>query len=165
MDIAQVRRFRRSLRQFERLLAGQIKTCCVEVTFAQCLLMMEIDESETATLGRLATRLRLDNSTLSRTIDGLVAKGMVDRRRGDADRRTVHIRLTAKGRSVARSIHRSSDACVLGLFERIPAGKRDTIVRHFETLVGAFLDLEAESDSAPCDPTCRPNARSTASTR
>lgn len=156
MNLDQVRRFRRLLRQFERLSADQLKKCCTEVTFAQCLVLLEIDESDRPTLGQLATRLRLDNSTLSRSIEGLVGKGMVERRPDDADRRRVRIVLTAAGRSLCRSIHRDNDACVQRLFDRIPAAERQSVVDNFEILVEAFLDWEAESGPSGCAASCAP---------
>ena len=45
MDIQEVRSFRRHLRQFERVTHAQLKGCCAEVTLAQCLVLLEIDEN------------------------------------------------------------------------------------------------------------------------
>lgn len=145
MDTIQIRRFRRTLRQFERLNAQQLKNCCTEVTFAQCLVLLEVDEAGQPSMGGLAATLRLDNSTLSRSIEGLVRKGMVERHRNDTDRRTVRIALTATGKKVCRAIHRDNDACVLRLFDNIPQSRHKTVIRNFETLVEAFLDWEAET--------------------
>ncbi len=152
MNTDQVRCFRRLLRQFERLSADQLKKCCTGVTFAQCLVLLEIDESDRPTMGELATSLRLDNSTLSRSIEGLVSKGMVERRPDDSDRRRVRIVLSAAGRSLCRSIHHDNDACVQRLFDRIPPAERQSVVDNFEVLVEAFLDWEADSEQSACTP-------------
>ena len=154
MDIPQIRRFRRSLRQFERLSADQLKKCCTEVTFAQCLVLLEIDESEKPTMSELAASLRLDNSTLSRSIEGLAKKGMVERKPDPSDRRRVRIALTAEGENVCGSIHRDNDACVLSLFERIPPSERQSVVDNFEILVQAFLDWETETDGSCGSTSC-----------
>lgn len=145
MNTLLIRRFRRALRQFERLNSYQLKACCTEVTFAQCLVLLEVDEAVQPSMGRLAATLRLDNSTLSRTIEGLVRKAMVQRRPDDTDRRTVLIALTATGKRVCRAIHRHNDACVLQLFDNIPPSRHATVIRNFETLVQAFLDCEAKT--------------------
>ncbi len=156
MNTDQVRRFRRSLRQFERLSADQLKKCCTEVTFAQCLVLLEIDESGRPTMGELATGLRLDSSTLSRSIEGLVGKEMVERVPDDSDRRRVRIALTAEGRGLCRSIHLDNDACVRRLFDRIPPGERQSVVDNFELLVEAFLDWEADAETSGCGSGCAP---------
>jgi len=145
MKIKRIRDFRRSLRRFERVTNSQLKDCCAQVTLPQCLILLEIDEERRLTVGQLADRLRLDNSTLSRTIDGLVRKRLLERARDEQDRRVVWIRLTAKGSAVCDSIHQQNDAIYRGVLARIPASRRESVVRNFEMLVRAFLDHEAES--------------------
>jgi len=144
---SKIRYFRRILRRFERITHAQLQSCCADVTLAQCLVLMEIDEGERLTVGQLASRLRLDASTLSRTIEGLVRKGMVDRTRDDRDRRVVGIRLTPTGKAACKAIHRQNDSIYRAVFEKIPATKRESVIRNFETLVQAFLDSESETDS------------------
>jgi DNA-binding MarR family transcriptional regulator len=145
MKTAEIRRFRGILRRFERVTASQVRNCCAGVTLPQCLVLLEVDEAEQLTVGQLAARLRLDNSTLSRTIDTLVRKGSLDRTRDERDRRVVRIRLTPAGQAVCQAIHKQNDSLYRGIFEKIPPSRRATVVRHFETLVQAFLDSEDES--------------------
>jgi len=142
METTQIRHFRRFLRQFERVTSTQLRNCCAGVTLAQCLVLLELDEEERLAVGQLASRLRLDTSTLSRTIDGLVRKGMLHRERDEEDRRVVWIRLTSTGQAVCTAIHQQNDATCRNVFDKIPAAKRTAIVRSFETLVQAFLDSE-----------------------
>ena len=161
MNTPQIRRFRRSLRRFERLNTYQLKNSCTEVTFAQCLVLLEIDEAGRPSMGDLAASLRLDNSTLSRTIAGLVRKGMVRRRGDDTDRRTVRIVLTPSGKSVCRTIHRDGDACVLRLFDKISPSRHETVIQNFETLVEAFLEWETDPSRSGCRTVQRSTARKT----
>ncbi len=153
MDTSQIRHFRRILRHFTRVTNGQLQRCCGEVTLAQCLVLLEVDEQERLTIGQLASRLRLDDSTLSRTIGGLVRKGHLDRTRDDRDRRVVWIRLTREGAAACRAIHVRNDAIYRDIFAKIPSSKRDAVVRHFEVLVQAFLDSESDSDTRTACPT------------
>jgi DNA-binding MarR family transcriptional regulator len=143
MDTRDIRRFRRVLRSFERLNQVQLKSCCSRVTLAQCLVLLETEEAGRPTMGELAARLRLDNSTLSRTVDGLVERGCLARERDDRDRRAVWVRLTAEGVAVCRSIHKENDAYYRRVLRRIPPSRRAAVLRGFETLVRAFLDDEA----------------------
>ena len=145
ITLSEIRRYRRSLRRFERVSEALVASCCAQVTLAQCIVLMEIDESGELSMSQLAASLRLDNSTLSRTIESLVGKGLVERLRDDGDRRVVLIRLTPEGKSICRAIHQENDEhcrCVLG---RIPPSKRPAVIRSFELLVQAYLDQEAET--------------------
>jgi DNA-binding MarR family transcriptional regulator len=153
MDTPKIRHFRRILRRFERVNNTQLRHCCAGVTLAQCLVLMEVDEDECLSVGQLASRLRLDTSTLSRTIDGLVRKDMLDRARDEQDRRIVWIRLTPAGAAVCSAIHRQNDSIYRAVFEKIPAARRETVIRNFEILVQAFLESEDESAAkADCGP-------------
>ena len=145
MKTRDIRKFRRVLRQFTRLLDSQLKTCCNEVTLAQCLVLLEIEEIRTPTMGQLAGNLRLDNSTLSRTVDGLVARELVERVSDDNDRRVVKVRLTEEGEAVCRSIHADNDAITRRVFDRIPPPERRGVAEAFEMLVEAYLACEEES--------------------
>jgi len=145
MNLKDIRRFRRTMRRFERVSDAQVKNCCAHVTLAQCVVLLELDEHGRLTMGQLAARLRLDNSTLSRTVDGLVGKGQVERVREDSDRRIIYIQLTPEGTATCRTIHQENDGHIRRIFAKIPASKRGTVIRNFETLVEAFLDYEAES--------------------
>ncbi len=145
MNLKEIRRFRRIMRRFERVNDAQVGNCCANVTLAQCVVLLEIDENGRLTMGQLAAQVRLDNSTLSRTIDGLVGNKLVERLREDRDRRVVWIQLTAGGNAACRSIHLENDEHCRRVFDKIPASKRGTVIRNFEILVQAFLDCEADA--------------------
>jgi len=145
MNLEQIRGFRSILRRFERVLGAQLKKCCTRVTLAQCLVLMEIDENRRLTMGNLSSRLRLDNSTLSRTVDTLVSAKLLRRLREERDRRVVWIELTAKGRAASSTIHEENDAYALSVLQKLPPSRRGSVIRAFETLVQAFLDQEAEA--------------------
>jgi DNA-binding MarR family transcriptional regulator len=156
MTLREIRQFRRVLRRFERLTHSQLKSCCARVTLAQCLVLLEIEEHRRPTTGRLASELRLDSSTLSRTIDGLVRRGLVERARADRDRRVVWLKLTAEGRAVCRAIHNENDTYYRRVFKKIPPTRQKTVTRNFEILVRALLDCEAEARPGACrDPALR----------
>jgi DNA-binding MarR family transcriptional regulator len=168
MNTREIRDFRRILRRFERLTNAQIKNCCSGVTLAQCVVLLEVEEHGRPTMGQLASQLRLDNSTLSRTVDGLVGSGLVERLRDDRDRRVVWIRLTSQGNALCRSIHEENDTYCRRAFEKIAPSKRGMVIRNFEILVQAYLDSEAESKpgkycdataSEPATPTRRPSGQ------
>lgn len=55
-------------------------------------------------VSELADHVLVPQSTLSRRLDRMVEKGLVDRRARDGDRRSVTVTLTDKGRSTARNL-------------------------------------------------------------
>jgi len=146
LETGEVRRYRKSLRDFQRLASSQLKSCCCGVTLTQCLVLMSLDENGHSTMGQLATNLRLDYSTLSRTVDSLVGQKLVARLRDDSDRRLVWIRLTETGHSACREIHDVNDDYCIQVFQHVPPSERSALIRNFETLIQAYLDHEASVD-------------------
>lgn len=147
MNTREIRRYRKALRQFQRLAGTQFKSCSCSVTLAQCLVLLDIDERGQMTMGQLAANLKLDHSTLSRTVDGMVRKKLLSRLRDDSDRRLVWIRLTAVGEAVCQDIHGVNDDYCMQVFEHIPASERSAVIKGFETLIRAYLDYETAQAS------------------
>lgn len=140
MDTQKIRAFRKSLRLFERLTAQQLKedSCCRGVTLAQCHTILEIEDMVQATTVGLSKRLGLDKSTLSRTIDGLVNIGLLERAPDPADRRFNLLSLTVKGREVADHINQANDEFFRKVFDGIEGEKHDEVIDNFERLVRAM---------------------------
>jgi DNA-binding MarR family transcriptional regulator len=147
VDTHEIRKFRRSLRQFQRLAGVQYRSCC-GVTLAQCLVLLDIDEHGHLTMSQLALNLKLDQSTLSRTVDGLVNKKLVARLRDESDRRLVWIRLTENGAATCQEIHQGNDEYCRRVLENIPPSEHDEVIRNFEALIQAYLDHEASIEAA-----------------
>ena len=140
MKQVKIRSFRKSLREFERLTVQQLKedSCCQGVTLAQCHTILEIEDLGQATTMELSKRLGLDKSTLSRTVDGLVNIGLVERVPQPTDRRFNLLTLTAKGQEVADQINQSNDNFYRRVFEGIESGSHDEVIDNFEKLVWAL---------------------------
>ncbi len=151
MKISSVRSFRRVLRRFERLNQSLTGTCCRGVTMAQCHVLLEIEESPGTTIVRLANDLRLDKSTLSRTVDGLVRLSLAERKAHPTDRRFTLLELTPAGKKVCDEINRESDQTYQRAFQRIPRSRWDEIKMSLEALTEAMLqDYQASSDNRIC---------------
>ncbi len=140
MEKHKIRYFRKSLRLFERLTAQQLKedSCCQGVTLAQCHSILEIEDLGQATTVELSKRLGLDKSTLSRTIDGLVNIGLLERVAHPTDRRFNLLSLTTKGQEVADRINQSNDDFYRRVFEDIESQRHVEVIDNFEKLVGAM---------------------------
>ncbi|MCK4750392.1 MAG: MarR family transcriptional regulator, partial [Bacteroidales bacterium] len=75
-----IQHFREILRIFDREVFLQNNaSCCNGISLAQCHTLLEIEKNSEISVSDLAMNLSLDKSTVSRTVDGLVNIGMVDR--------------------------------------------------------------------------------------
>lgn len=91
------------------------------------------DEGEQS-MSQIAAKLGVAVATLTTAVDKLVAKGYVDRRRSQKDRRIVHVNLTHMG-EVALRMHRLFHARV------IKAALADTDEASCEVLLGTLRKL------------------------
>jgi DNA-binding MarR family transcriptional regulator len=70
----------------------------------QWLPLYKLTMAEGHTMACLARDLGIDPAALTRALDRLQAKGLIQRERSDADRRVVNLTLTDAGREVARHV-------------------------------------------------------------
>lgn len=139
MQTKEIRAFRRDLRTFSRILARQVEICCcADVTVAQCHALLALEESGPVPNVELAALLQVDASTLSRTVDQLVLKGLVVRMPHPADRRAALLELSDQGVEAATAIHQSADKLYRGILGEIPARHRRELLQAFGRLVEAF---------------------------
>jgi DNA-binding MarR family transcriptional regulator len=127
--------FRRQIRALEREIFEQMKgTACCGVSLAQCHAVLEIGDSQTSNISDLAEKLKLDKSTLSRTIEGLVRLDLVSREINSEDRRYMCVTLTPQGEQVYRSIYRFCNQYYHTVFDCIPEKKHDQILESMKIL-------------------------------
>jgi DNA-binding MarR family transcriptional regulator len=138
VEINKIRAFRKILRRFEHQIDHQAALCCFEVTLAQCHTLLELEAAEKTTIGKLAKRLELDKSTLSRTVEGLVKRGLVERKVDPEDRRYSNVSLTKGGQEICDEINRMNDAYYNAVFGEIPAAKHDVILQALTLLTEAM---------------------------
>lgn len=112
-------------------------TCC-GTTIAQCNVIIEIGRVQELTLNELAELLKLDNSTISRTINNLVDQEHVIREIDPQDRRYIRLRLTEKGQKVFETIEKNMDIYYKALLRDIPAEKHDQVIESLVLLVEAI---------------------------
>jgi len=130
MDDFTIQQFRKNLRKLEKKLAGQLKedSFCCGVTMAQCHTLLAVEAKGITTVTELATELELDKSTLSRTIDSLVATGLINREAVAGNRRSQHISLTLQGRKATDGINMQWNLYFSSLFALIPESKHQAVI-------------------------------------
>jgi DNA-binding MarR family transcriptional regulator len=88
------------------------------------------------TMTELAIISAADRTTLTRTVDSLVAAGQVDRIAGAADRRKVELSITAAGLAVLRSAEAIVGACNAECLDAVPDETQRAMVRGLEIMLG-----------------------------
>ncbi len=101
---------------------------------AQCHAILEIGAAGELNLKDLASRLGLDNSTLSRTVDSLVKDGLVERTQSKEDRRATVIRLNGKGRAARDRINSTWNQICQDMFRSIPRDKHEQLIESVSIL-------------------------------
>jgi len=98
---------------------------CFGVSLSRCVTLETLLGERPLQVRDLASRLGLDASTVTRSIDGMVRDGLVRRTRDEqGDRRRVFVALTARGRNLAKKLVQCADEYSDRILERIPADRR-----------------------------------------
>jgi DNA-binding MarR family transcriptional regulator len=135
-----IRSFRRNLRRFERLNQLANVTCCSGITLAQCHVLLEIEDLAETTTKQLSENLKLDKSTLSRTVDGLKKLGLIKRCTHAHDRRFTILTLTSKGKNKCDSLNKYNDDLYSNICERLSQKERERFFQSFNDMVMAFSE-------------------------
>ena len=121
-----------------RSLRDPIAATCAELDLSapQVHTLLALGHDGALAMGDLARRVGITEKTATGLIDRLERDGLVQRLRDDADRRVVHVRLTAAG----EALHRRMDAEFLQklgwLLGRLDADDRRDLFRIIEKLKG-----------------------------
>lgn len=132
------------LRELTRLLVRNVgfldksEASCCGTTIAQCHAIIEIGEAQEISLNELADILKLDNSTMSRTVNNLVDQQLVVREIDPLDRRFIKMKLTDKGWTVYGGIEINLNIYFGKLLKDIPEEKHEQIIESLMLLVNAM---------------------------
>ncbi len=103
----------------------------VDLTLPQFRVLGILAEGSSAASG-LADRLAVRRPSITAIVDGLVARGLVDRRQEDSDRRRVSLRLTGEGVRVLALADRAVDAYLESIAGYLPDKDEATALRSLE---------------------------------
>jgi DNA-binding MarR family transcriptional regulator len=94
------------MRQILTSVATQVEAelAHTELTNAQWVPLFKIYNRHASTVAELARVCHMDTGAMTRLLDRLEAKGLVQRQRSDTDRRVVNIALTEAGTQAAQAI-------------------------------------------------------------
>ncbi len=103
----------------------------VDLTLPQFRVLGILAEGSSAASG-LADRLAVRRPSITALIDGLVARGLVDRRQEDADRRRVALRLTDEGAQILADADRTVDEYLASIAAFLPSKDEAMALRSLE---------------------------------
>ena len=130
--IAAVRRFNRFYtRQIGLLREGYLES---PFSLTQVRVLYELAHREDPTASKLARDLGLDAGYLSRILGGFERRGLVDKRRSEADGRQALLRLTERGGEAFAPLDRRSHDDIGALLNRMPEAEQERAVEAMVTI-------------------------------
>jgi DNA-binding MarR family transcriptional regulator len=111
----------------------------VELTLPQYRVLGILAEGSAAASG-LADRLAVRRPSITALIDGLVARGFVDRRQEDTDRRRVELRLTPEGVSTLARADIAVDEYLVAIAGHLPDKEEAMALRSLELWARAMVE-------------------------
>lgn len=150
MNFESVQSFRKILRRIERLSQIIDSNCCSTVTNAQCHALLAIEERGETTTIELSKILLLDKSTLSRTVEGLASKGLIERGVYPEDRRHVKLTLSEKGKQTCDQINNTNNLTYLNVLQKLIVDDQRTVIQSFDRFADAMLEYNNECKSSGC---------------
>ena len=114
--------------------------CGQPVSVAEAHALMELAREAPLLQKDLASRLRLEKSTVSRIVGAMEGRGWVERARSPRDGRAMELRLTEDGGRAAQSLAEARRAKFARILEAIPKEERASVIRALGVLEGAMHD-------------------------
>jgi DNA-binding MarR family transcriptional regulator len=143
IDYNFIKNLRNKIRLLEREFDFQLKseTTCCGITLSQCHIIIELAERGRASIKELSETFGLDKSTLSRTVDGMVEAGYVNRITNKEDRRFFDLSLTEKGAEKADFINSQCNKYYAEALRSIPVEKQNLIIESLSLLGNIMAGL------------------------
>ena len=86
----------------------------------------------------IAAACLVEAASLTSTLNGMEQKGLVERRRGEGDRRSYYIFLTEKGKALCRAVEETFARMEEQVFAALPGTGRADMMETLERLNGAI---------------------------
>ena len=116
---------------------------CCGLTAAQAASLLTLREHGALTMNEFANQMRLHGTTMTRMVDALVEKGLVERLHDSSDRRIIHVTFTPHGREVVEQVILSKREFFSAAFSGLSDKERTNVIETLEQLAVAVEDRAA----------------------
>lgn len=121
----------------DRKLAEEVKKKCPGLTAAQWKILMLIGNDKCKNAAELAGVMNCDMASITRLLDRLEAKGLVQRRRSTVDRRLVDISLTDRGQELVPRLPEAPVEMMKRMFRDFSKEEIDQLNRFLRRIISA----------------------------
>ncbi|MDA3890510.1 MAG: MarR family transcriptional regulator [Salinivirgaceae bacterium] len=137
--------FRQLLRMFEREI-GKINSSnsCYAVTQAQCHALIEVNLEGGISLNDLSKKLALDKSSVSRTVENLTKKNLINRTIPESNRRMVELNVSDEGGALCNKINNENNSYFKEVFKNISDQKLNIFLEVFKIITMNMNQLNHE---------------------
>jgi DNA-binding MarR family transcriptional regulator len=115
-----------------------------DLTVPQFRSLIFLQRHPGSALHQVAEHLGLTPPTVSKMIDGLAGRSLIERPESPADRRRVELRLTARGNSLVDRVRGETVAKFAERFETMPPADREKLISALELLRKAIQGDEIQ---------------------
>ena len=122
------------------------------LTNAQWLPLFKLDQGQANTATALARECRMDCGAMTRMLDRLEEKGLVQRVRSAQDRRIVHVALTPEGRTTAQRIPEALCRVQNAYLRGFQPHERDALLALLRRVLHNAQAFKNEGVAAPAQP-------------
>ncbi len=141
----------------------EVALTTVDLTLPQYRVLGILAEGAAAASG-LADRLAVRRPSVTAVVDGLVGRGLVDRRQEDTDRRRVALRLTEDGVRTLAAADRAVDDYLVSIAGHLPDKEEAMALRSLELWARAMTESRRGPHAVAPDATEREATEHTAPT-
>lgn len=139
--------------RIQRIIRGQVRPAA-GLSMPQYIALRALHRGPMSS-GALAQRFGVSRPTVTRMVDGLIKKGLVERQIDPIDRRVTMVSLTDAGQALYAATEAAAEHHLVTLLAALPEGRRDNTY-------DALLDLLALLERAELGGTTGPRALSEA---
>jgi DNA-binding MarR family transcriptional regulator len=143
--------------ELERLgrILGQVgpdEVCCDGLSQRQCAILRTLIAQEGARLTDLAAQSGISPSAMTRVLEKLEARGLVERVRGtQVDGRAAMVRITPAGRRTRKQLDQLMRDRTNQIIDSIPAKQRSEVLKALQLLNGAIESAGCCALNAPVE--------------
>jgi DNA-binding MarR family transcriptional regulator len=121
--------------------------CCYGISVSQCYTLEVLREYGALSMQALADQLQLAVSTVTRIVDQLVDKRLVERQSDPRDRRICQVQLTAEGQRLLHTVRKELVAREQAILQRLPTASRDHVIWAIAELSQALDDWHGTEET------------------